>query len=74
MGDPYKSHSAPVSGVDLLPCPFCGAPAVMSRMRTAAEKFWRHRARCTECWCQTDWESETPEECAAKWNRRANNG
>lgn len=71
MADSYSKRSVQVEGVALLGCPFCGSKAVMDRMHTSAENFWRHRARCTSCWCATDWESETPEDCAHKWNRRA---
>lgn len=73
MIDTYAKRSVQVDGVKLRNCPFCGAPAVMDRMHTAAENFWRHRVRCTVCWCQTDWESETTDECADKWNRRCLN-
>lgn len=69
-----KKFMDPVENVKLLPCPFCGSPAVMDRMHTAAETFWRHRARCTGCWCATDWESDTPEDCEKKWNRRKTDG
>lgn len=55
---------------ELKKCPFCGAEAVIHTFKAAGENFHRYRAKCTECWCQTDWESETPEDVIAKWNRR----
>lgn len=68
-----SKYMLPVTGIELDGCPFCGGKAVMERMHTAAENFWRHRARCTVCWCATNWDSETPEDCAQKWNKRAVN-
>ena len=35
--------------VPLLPCPLCGAPAVMESVTTAMERVPRYRVRCTVC-------------------------
>ena len=56
---------------ELKPCPFCGSGAVLQTFTTALEKIPRFRIRCKACWCETDWDSFTPEEAAEKWNGRA---
>lgn len=52
-------------------CPFCGSKAAMETFTTAMEKVPRFRARCTGCWCMTDWDNWSVKEAAEKWNRRA---
>ena len=52
-------------------CPFCGSDAVMQTFQVAGEKNARFRVKCTGCWSETDWESESAEDAAVKWNTRA---
>lgn len=56
--------------MELKPCPFCGGEAVMQTFTTAMEKEPRYRVRCSNCWCQTDWDNWTVEEAEAEWNTR----
>ena len=60
--------------VELKPCPFCGAEAVMETFTTAREGVPRFRARCKDCDTETSWDYFTASECAERWNRRAENG
>jgi hypothetical protein len=57
MTPPNKPNSSP----DLLPCPFCGAPAAYLKGRQAIA--------CTSCLAEGP--ATTPEGVAQEWNRRA---
>lgn len=59
---------------ELKPCPFCGSNAVMQTFQTARERKPRYRVRCSECWCETNWDNFSADEAADAWNRRDNNG
>lgn len=60
--------------VELKPCPFCGHDAAMQTVTTAMEKEPRYRVICPMCRIATDWDFWKPEDVAAQWNRRANDG
>ena len=55
---------------ELLICPFCGGEAMRQSFQTAAETFTRYRVKCSNCWCETDWESTSLEDATEKWNTR----
>lgn len=52
---------------ELLPCPFCGAPARDDLLPHAGGPGW---VQCSECECDQHM-SDTLEEAVARWNRRA---
>lgn len=52
---------------ELLPCPFCGAPARDDLLPHAGGPGW---VQCSECECDQHI-SDTLEEAVARWNRRA---
>ena len=54
----------------LMPCPFCGADAIMETCTTALEKVPRFRVRCKDKCAETSWDNWSEEEAAKKWNRR----
>lgn len=51
--------------IELKPCPFCGGEATMQ----APNMHRMTCITCKECWMSSGY--GTPEEVAAKWNRRA---
>lgn len=58
----------------LKPCTFCGHEAAMQTVTTAMEKEPRYRVICPMCRIATDWDFWKPEDVAAQWNRRVNDG
>lgn len=59
--------------VELLPCPFCGAPAIIEDQPSysqAANTYFRFRAWCNDCCFGLDWHAYEAEAIAA-WNTRA---
>lgn len=55
---------------DLKPCPFCGEKAVLETFTTAMEKVPRYRVRCSNCFCETNWDFFSKEDVIKAWNRR----
>jgi Lar family restriction alleviation protein len=54
----------------LLPCPFCGGKAIMD-VDEANDEFVWHSVGCGECNCLMDQASDSAEDAARVWNRRA---
>lgn len=50
---------------ELKPCPCCGSPVIMG----APNMHGKTHVLCPNCFLESAW--GTPEEVAAKWNRRA---
>lgn len=59
--------------IELRPCPFCGGAARMSEHVFHALKI-SYGVACTECKTQGWQFCGTPEEAAARWNKRTGKG
>ncbi len=57
-------------------CPFCGCEPIAETFKTAREKEYRFRIRCTndKCRISQDWDWFAYADALAAWNRREHNG
>ena len=60
-----------IKGLDLEPCPFCGADAEIDEDVSGSGNFpTRYLASCSKCCGMIEEWWNTPEEAAAAWNGR----
>lgn len=64
QGDP-----SPASAME--PCPFCGAPGLITRMAGVNIGSFCYQAGCAECYCSLEVIEEYEAEAVKRWNRRA---
>jgi Lar family restriction alleviation protein len=67
-----------VSGLELLPCPFCGMAEPFSETaRTYGKSDWRSKMHCTACGASSGWSAPMGHDDSANaaieiWNMRLN--